>query len=1211
MDLLNEIEDQSNSYEFTVKAKQDESQSITQNVSLLGPTFHLTTTGPDLSILNRIKSRLQGEGKYQDDLAETQKIIPKSGDSGADSGADSGDDTGGDSGADDGADDGADSGADDGADDGGDTGADDGADSDSVEQIAPSFQFLPQLKVDESEYINAKIEKITSSNLEPTQVIPINKTLPNLFVSDDECQEENETPLLPQEENETPLLSNEERQSRIIALAEQKRQERLIREREALEQDVSKGTITDEENDLNNEANDTVVSSHMKSDGISSKELEKAQEFINIQKRKIDIRPAFESTQVFTKDRFLSAFSDDEEEEEKKKKMMHDYEDEEEVSSKVGGKSSSPRGRDYLKSSPTTSPVKDHQEENVYDLFQLKKHKTPTNPIATYINKLKQDLVHGGLTLDSDSDIEVGHSSSPIRNQFYKTQMTNRGNELDIIPELSKEKKLMIRQKYSKKKYQNCNQQRRGQGQGQGAKIPSYGNKQNNDFLKQLHKRNIHQLKVHKLNDPDYALREEFEKEEESMTSLLEREMERVRNIRKKEKLEERAKLALLRKKELRAKTKGDYSGSEEEEMQFDEVADSEVPESEQEEEEEEEEEDSDRNNHSPISQISYDQEVAKDNDQSQEEETSVIGQSNLHELFQNLQPRQEEDSFISTQHEVNAKMEPKLPQFEDLPQTQGTQQTQVDAITQVDSTTLDDFETQIINRGKHIDDEEEGDNDDDDEEEDNDDDDDDDVITPAQVSRGRRAMRNKLNQIKDEKVDQEHENEMNEKDEQEQEEALKQRLREYEQKLRIKELKLRKKRKEMERRGLKDIVEGEAEESEDEWKGLGGVDGEFSDVANSEDEKMIDNDFNIDLQDEAIKKKFMEDYKIKDQKELEKLLDDIKNHRLIKRVANNGLDIELSDEEDQLLAAYRKQKYQEQQSRLLKNKKLQTLSKNEKSKAFFATIQDKNEVIIIDSENEDDDDDDDEEKDKEGEIANPFGKEKGGEVENSNGDEGEDDEEDEEDEVKESIKKTVKIKQSFVQKQLSFLHKSVFDDDDELKYQKIQKLSNIQHGFSEDEDDLVDMNALKSRSSLNLGKVSRKRSIDDGDTDVDEDTQKDNDKCTSDGTCDNDDDVNDGFMPVFKKPSIVKSFKSFQEQQGITIKDGKQHFSGVTISKQYKVVSGSKASITFMSKKSNHLKNGNPEEKRNSKQRQIERDLNNFKRNSTSSAVFSTSGFI
>lgn len=98
----------------------------------------------------------------------------------------------------------------------------------------------------------------------------------------------------------------------------------------------------------------------------------------------------------------------------------------------------------------------------------------------------------------------------------------------------------------------------------------------------------------------------------------------------------------------------------------------------------------------------------------------------------------------------------------------------------------------------------------------------------------------------------------------------------------------------------------------------------------------MIDNDFNIDLKNDDLRRKFMEEYQIKDQKELEKLLDDIKNHRLTKRVNGNGFDIELSDEEDELLTAYRKQKLKEQRARLTENKKLNALAKNEKSKAFL-----------------------------------------------------------------------------------------------------------------------------------------------------------------------------------------------------------------------------------------------------------------------------------
>ena len=66
--------------------------------------------------------------------------------------------------------------------------------------------------------------------------------------------------------------------------------------------------------------------------------------------------------------------------------------------------------------------------------------------------------------------------------------------------------------------------------------------------MQKLREKHINQLKLNKLNNPDHLIMEELEKDEETMTSLLEREMERVRNIRKREKLQERAKLALLEK---------------------------------------------------------------------------------------------------------------------------------------------------------------------------------------------------------------------------------------------------------------------------------------------------------------------------------------------------------------------------------------------------------------------------------------------------------------------------------------------------------------------------------------------------------------------------------------------------------------------------------------------------------------------------------------
>lgn len=225
------------------------------------------------------------------------------------------------------------------------------------------------------------------------------------------------------------------------------------------------------------------------------------------------------------------------------------------------------------------------------------------------------------------------------------------------------------------------------------------------------------------------------------------------------------------------------------------------------------------------------------------------------------------------------------------------------------------------------------------------DNDEDDDVHSA--LDNGRRRIRQNLQQalVKDNLNPEESEDEEAEEVD---EEELKQRLAIYEAKIRRKELKARKLRKDMERRGLKGIVEGEAEESDDEWKGIGGREKEDSDQANSEDERMIDNTFNINLNDDEVRKKFMEQYQIKDRNELEKLMDDIKNHRLTKRSRANKFDIELSDEEDEILMAYRRQKLDEQKQRLLENQKMMLSSKSEKTKAFFECIQDEPNFAIL-----------------------------------------------------------------------------------------------------------------------------------------------------------------------------------------------------------------------------------------------------------------------
>lgn len=176
-------------------------------------------------------------------------------------------------------------------------------------------------------------------------------------------------------------------------------------------------------------------------------------------------------------------------------------------------------------------------------------------------------------------------------------------------------------------------------------------------------------------------------------------------------------------------------------------------------------------------------------------------------------------------------------------------------------------------------------------------------------------------------------------------------------------------------------------------------------------------------------------------------------------------------------------------------------------------------------------------------------------------------------------VKKTIKIDENFVRKKLSFLYSA---NDDCEEYERLQRISKLQHGFDvEDDEDVEDVKALKSKSILNL--TTKSRSTTPVDLYLKINPERSHDE-TGDTDVDDDDDIAE-LIPSFKKPSVVSSFRSFQEQQGITIKDGKQHFSGVTISKQYKVVSGSKASITYMS-------NNSKRQLKSLKEKKIEKQL-------------------
>lgn len=335
----------------------------------------------------------------------------------------------------------------------------------------------------------------------------------------------------------------------------------------------------------------------------------------------------------------------------------------------------------------------------------------------------------------------------------------------------------------------------------------------------------------------------------------------------------------------------------------------------------------------------------------------------------------------------------------------------------------------------------------------------------------------------------------------------------------RLKEKKLKEKKKEL--KGFSNLVEDEAEESEDEWHGIGGADGEDSDEYDSEIEKMIDDYSKTDMNIDDIRKTLVEENRDMDIKMINKILYDIKNGNFRKR-GRSTLDLEISDDEDDELRTYRLKRRELMRQSLLDLGDNQKLVKNPKSKAFFESLV---EDII--------------------EIKNPFGNVEEFDqtmLETPSLSLGEDDKttnrvSSESKDVLDSGSQNKKLvlSEAFVQKSLSFLNSN--RDLDE--YERNKELARLQHG-----EDVEDLFTLKQNSSIksfrSLTSIQKTITLDD----------------------DNDETSTDVFEPS-RPPSIIQSF-NVKTDINDKFKEGSKT---VKISKSYKTVGGSKASITYMGK--------------------------------------------
>ncbi|CAI1867698.1 hypothetical protein SEUBUCD650_0C00160 [Saccharomyces eubayanus] len=360
--------------------------------------------------------------------------------------------------------------------------------------------------------------------------------------------------------------------------------------------------------------------------------------------------------------------------------------------------------------------------------------------------------------------------------------------------------------------------------------------------------------------------------------------------------------------------------------------------------------------------------------------------------------------------------------------------------------------------------------------------------------------------------------------------EKLERRQKEKEQATKLKELKSK---------GVTNFFEMEAEESEDEWHGVGGADGEGSDEYDSDVEKMIDDYSKNKFNSHEIREMLAAENKEMDVKMINKILYDIKNGGFRNKRAKNSLELELSDDEDDVLQQYRLKRRELMRKRRLEIGDDTKLVKNPKSKAFFESMV---EDIM--------------------EFKNPFGAEKESDQDvtstatDSNTQDNDSTKSDNSTSNNEHNKhagdksKKLIISEDFVQKSLSFLKSNNYDE-----FEMDNELARIQHGNGE--GDVADLFTLKQHSLIKSFTNSQTDSFSSRTTNtvINLETHREG----------NDDGGNgdQSLVGGFKHPSVIKSFASRTDIND-KFKEGNKT---VKISKSYKTVGSSKASITYMGK--------------------------------------------
>ncbi|KIW87306.1 uncharacterized protein Z519_11942 [Cladophialophora bantiana CBS 173.52] len=141
-----------------------------------------------------------------------------------------------------------------------------------------------------------------------------------------------------------------------------------------------------------------------------------------------------------------------------------------------------------------------------------------------------------------------------------------------------------------------------------------------------------------------------------------------------------------------------------------------------------------------------------------------------------------------------------------------------------------------------------------------------------------------------------------------------------------------------------REVVDEAAEESEDEYAGLGGAsDDEVNEEENEDDRRMIDEDTEVGVGDAArLAKLFADRERQQDEAAVSKLLKDITTGALRRKRANDDLD--LSDEEDAVIRRReaKRREFAKMRRELLKDEAVGKIAEDKKKEAFLRSIEDR-----------------------------------------------------------------------------------------------------------------------------------------------------------------------------------------------------------------------------------------------------------------------------